>query len=914
MFAEFDPTPLAAASIGQTHCAVLCSGERVVVKVQRPGIAQAMERDLAALALVANFAQRRTELGQEVRSGVILDQIAQGLRAELDFRQEARAMEEMAELLRGVSGVRVPYVHQALCTRRLLVQEQFHGATVADAVELDGRHADRAALADQLMRATLHQVLRAGFFHADPHPGNIFVLSDGTLGLIDFGAVGRLDSIQKAAVIDMLVAVTERDASLLREGIERVADGLDTTSPEQLERVLARLMADHVRPTGTVDPTILQDLVVALARFHVALPRDLVVLARTLVTLEGTLRLLAPEMSFVHAAMTTMQSKEAVVVDQRAMIRDELLAVAAAPAPPAGTGRPHPDADRPRRAARAHRPRRGRPPSRAHTCQPGPAGRRRRHVPRRLGDAHRGHGSRPARRRDRRAVRRLRLRRSAPRHRAPAARRRHGRSGRHDMSSVATATAPAQPTFDDRPAGERYYRHPGDVVRSIVWGLTTVLLVVFLEGATQTSRGLTVDLGHAAARVADAARELVLALTQVLVVLAACAVIGLLVALRRWRRLGIVVLAGAVGAGVVALLDRLLDLPGPLPQAVSSGTWLASTRFPNLAVLGGAAAVAAVGKPWLSRSWARATNLALAGLLVAMGLAGSGGLPELLLAFAAGTALGALILVAFGSPNRRPSPATVAAALRAAGVEVEALHLRRAVGGRAQLYRATTSSDADVFVKVYSSDSRDADLLYRGYRVLVLRGPNDGWPSPSLDDDARREAFLLLLSESAGVRAPGWRRWPAWQTDPWPWPWTTSAVSGSTPSPLRTSTRRCSTGCGTRSVRWRRRASPTVPSRAGNILVVDGEPVVIDFGFAQSSATTKMLRIDHAELLASLGSLVGAAPAVEAAARALSPDDLAAIAPYLQPLALTAATRKRTGKAVLREFARADRHRVAARP
>ncbi len=212
VFAEFDPTPLAAASIGQTHCAVLCSGERVVVKVQRPGIAQAMERDLAALALVANFAQRRTELGQEVRSGVILDQIAQGLRAELDFRQEARAMEEMAELLRGVSGVRVPYVHQALCTRRLLVQEQFHGATVADAVELDGRHADRPALADQLMRATLHQVLRAGFFHADPHPGNIFVLSDGTLGLIDFGAVGRLDSIQKAAVIDMLVAVAKRDA------------------------------------------------------------------------------------------------------------------------------------------------------------------------------------------------------------------------------------------------------------------------------------------------------------------------------------------------------------------------------------------------------------------------------------------------------------------------------------------------------------------------------------------------------------------------------------------------------------------------------------------------------------------------------------------------------------------------------
>ena len=326
VFAEFDPTPLAAASIGQTHCAVLCSGERVVVKVQRPGIAQAMERDLAALALVANFAQRRTELGQEVRSGVILDQIAQGLRAELDFRQEARAMEEMAELLRGVSGVRVPYVHQALCTRRLLVQEQFHGATVADAVELDGRHADRPALADQLMRATLHQVLRAGFFHADPHPGNIFVLSDGTLGLIDFGAVGRLDSIQKAAVIDMLVAVTKRDAepaarghrARCRRSRHHVAGTARTCAgpPHGGPRPTHRDRRSH-HPPGP-------------CRRAGPVPSrcpDLVVLARTLVTLEGTLRLLSPEMSFVHAAMTTMQSKEAVVVDQRAMIRDELLAV-----------------------------------------------------------------------------------------------------------------------------------------------------------------------------------------------------------------------------------------------------------------------------------------------------------------------------------------------------------------------------------------------------------------------------------------------------------------------------------------------------------------------------------------------------------------------------------------------------------
>ena len=109
---------------------------------------------------------------------------------------------------------------------------------------------DRAALADQLLRSMLDQVMRLGFFHADPHPGNVFVLADGTLGLIDFGAVGRLDPIQQAAIVDILVALARRDVGLLRDGVERVADVAEATSADELERALARLMAEHVRPGG----------------------------------------------------------------------------------------------------------------------------------------------------------------------------------------------------------------------------------------------------------------------------------------------------------------------------------------------------------------------------------------------------------------------------------------------------------------------------------------------------------------------------------------------------------------------------------------------------------------------------------------------------------------------------------------
>ena len=267
VFADFDWEPLAAASIGQTYRARLHSGEAVVVKVQRPDIEELMERDLAALALLANLAQRRTTFGQGLRSGEMLAQFADGLRVELDFRHEADAMSEMAAVLQDRSSVaRFPRSTASFRTRRVLVQELLDGVTVTDLRGLDELDVDRAALADQLLRATLDQVMRIGLFHADPHPGNVFALTDGTLGLIDFGAVGRLDPIQQSAIVDIMVALARRDVGLLRDGVERIAELSATTTPEQLERALARLMAEHLRPGGTVDPAIMEDLVAMLLR------------------------------------------------------------------------------------------------------------------------------------------------------------------------------------------------------------------------------------------------------------------------------------------------------------------------------------------------------------------------------------------------------------------------------------------------------------------------------------------------------------------------------------------------------------------------------------------------------------------------------------------------------------------------
>jgi ubiquinone biosynthesis protein len=325
VFSEFEWEPLAAASIGQTHRARLRTGEAVVVKIQRPGIEATMERDLAALGLLANLAQRRTLFGRSIRSGETLDQFAQSLRAELDFRLEADAMSEMAARLDPVARVRVPTVYRHLSSRRILVQERFEGRTLSDVSSVEADGFDREALADQLLRSTLDQVINLGFFHADPHPGNVFILEDGTLGLIDFGATGRLDPIQQSAIVDIMFAMAHRDVRLLRDGVERVTSTNVTISPDDLERALARLLADHVRPGGTIDPSVMQQLVTTLADFGLQLPTDIVLLSRALVTLDGTLRVLRPGSSLMTAFLTLLQSPSDPVIDRDEMIRNELL-------------------------------------------------------------------------------------------------------------------------------------------------------------------------------------------------------------------------------------------------------------------------------------------------------------------------------------------------------------------------------------------------------------------------------------------------------------------------------------------------------------------------------------------------------------------------------------------------------------
>ena len=190
------------------------------------------------------------------------------------------------------------------------------------------RDLDRDALARQLLSVFIEQLLSVGIFHADPHPGNVMVLEDGTLGLIDFGAIGRLDSIQIQAVVDMLIALTRGDASLLRDGVERVADVGVHVSRDRLERSLARLLADHVGTGGSVDVRALADLVPVLGEFEITLPGDLVVLMRAMVTLDGTLGVLSPGFSVTAAGkeLAQREAAERADGDPQQLITEALVA------------------------------------------------------------------------------------------------------------------------------------------------------------------------------------------------------------------------------------------------------------------------------------------------------------------------------------------------------------------------------------------------------------------------------------------------------------------------------------------------------------------------------------------------------------------------------------------------------------
>jgi len=292
VFAHFDAEPLAAASIAQAHRAQLASGEQVVVKVQRPRVRALVERDLDILLKLAASLETRAGWARDYHVVQMARGFADALIEELDFRIEAR---NIAAAGSASAAIKVPAVYPGLSTSRVLVMERLDGVSARDAGPLLARSgADRRALARGLLDCVLRQVMIGGTFHADPHPGNVLVLRDRQLGLIDFGSVGRLDAIQQAGLRRLILAMARRNPSELHDALLDLAQVRDGTGHDALERALAQFMAQHLGPGMVPDAAMFTALFQLLTGFGITFPPVIGGVFRAMVTLEGTLTLLAP--------------------------------------------------------------------------------------------------------------------------------------------------------------------------------------------------------------------------------------------------------------------------------------------------------------------------------------------------------------------------------------------------------------------------------------------------------------------------------------------------------------------------------------------------------------------------------------------------------------------------------------------
>ncbi|HEX2172839.1 MAG TPA: AarF/ABC1/UbiB kinase family protein [Dehalococcoidia bacterium] len=304
IFAAFDDQPLATASIGQVHAAVLHDGRRVIVKVHKPGVTAQIEQDLDILFQIARLAARRGPFHEHYDFEALAEEFAWTLRSELDYIREAHNAERFRENFRGEPLVRVPAVCWDLTTERVIVQERVDGIRIDDLASLDAAGIDRAALAQRSARIVLRAVFEHGFYHADPHPGNFFVQADGTIVVLDFGIMGQIEDALRRQLIRLLAAIVERDIDRIIDAyadlgvIQREADR--QALGRELHFLLDRYYGRSLREIRV--NAIVGDIMVVVRRFHLVLPTQLALLLKTVAMNEGMGSQLDPGFVATNAA------------------------------------------------------------------------------------------------------------------------------------------------------------------------------------------------------------------------------------------------------------------------------------------------------------------------------------------------------------------------------------------------------------------------------------------------------------------------------------------------------------------------------------------------------------------------------------------------------------------------------------
>jgi ubiquinone biosynthesis protein len=296
-FASFEEKPIAAASLGQVHRARLPSGRDVAVKVQRPGVRDLVFQDFEALEEIAGFMDEHTDAGRRYRFSGIMDEMRRALLNELDYRREATHLRTLSQNLQEFPNIVVPQPIKGYITQRVLTMEYVHGRKITELSPLGRMEIDGAALAEELFQAYLKQVLLDGFFHADPHPGNVFLTDDNRIALIDVGMIGRLAPDMQDDMLRMLLAMAEGRGRDAAEFAIEMGEETELFEKEAFKQDISRLVLEHF----TIDTRNLQlgrvvmELTRTAAIHGLIIPSQLTMLGKTLLNLDQVGRALDPE-------------------------------------------------------------------------------------------------------------------------------------------------------------------------------------------------------------------------------------------------------------------------------------------------------------------------------------------------------------------------------------------------------------------------------------------------------------------------------------------------------------------------------------------------------------------------------------------------------------------------------------------
>lgn len=304
MFRTFGETPLGAASIGQVHHAVLKSGEQVAVKVQRPQIEKDMKTDLEILRKLAVLAEFRLEWAAQYQISEIVDEFANAILAELDYNVEGRNAEKITKQFSDHPHIQIPKVYWKYCSKKVLTMEYIDGIKLNKLEELSEKGYNKRILAERVANAIFHQVFMEGFFHGDPHPGNVAVLPDETIVFMDFGMVGRLTPEMKANFASLVI-------SMMRDNTDGVIKAINRMGlvPDDVNIQLLRSDVDQLRvkyydiPLKEVSiGEAVNDLFAVAHRHNIQIPPDLTLLGKTLLTMEAMVERLDPDISIMKLA------------------------------------------------------------------------------------------------------------------------------------------------------------------------------------------------------------------------------------------------------------------------------------------------------------------------------------------------------------------------------------------------------------------------------------------------------------------------------------------------------------------------------------------------------------------------------------------------------------------------------------